>query len=249
MYHGIPLLNYYQYHKLLHSSGILEFCISMLEVNMHIYTLILFFLMEYFYHKNVSPGHQDGDIGHSPLEFTPHFSSLLKKTIQQLSIDKTSLWKLQKNSVVRWGIPLPGPQRQEKNHNRRQKPYAAQHIPLHGWNQMSHKKRAPLKHGLSTWKERPQGNIQFLESFAGHFLGRLAGSCLKWITGGSRRLKAWVSGRDGKEAGALANSTNILADSIPALQKHLRLRSSSQWMRPYAELSLLWPGSSVGSSA
>ena len=45
--------------------------------------------MEYFYHKNVSPGHhQDGDVGHSSLQF-PSQESHLTTIYRQDIIVKT----------------------------------------------------------------------------------------------------------------------------------------------------------------
>ena len=126
--------------------------------------------------------------------------------------------------------------------------YAPSTSPSQGLEQMSYRK-SPSEPMVSPVEKRDlKVNIQFL-SIAGHFLGRLAGSCLKWITGGSRRLKAWVSGRDGGGGWGLQQPALISWQRAFLLCRSTWAESSSQWMRPYAELSLFWPGSSVGSSA
>lgn len=56
------------------------------------------------------------------------------------------------------------------------------HHPSHRLEQMSHRE-SPSELMVSPVEKRDlKVNIQFL-STAGHFLGRLARSCFKWITG------------------------------------------------------------------
>lgn len=138
----------------------------------------------------------------------------------------------------------------EKNHNRRQeKQLCYKYITPHtGWNKC-HTESAPLSLWFLQLKKRDlKVNIQFL-STAGHFLGRLAGSRLKWITRLSRWFTAWVSGRDAEGGWGFQQPALISWQMAFLLRRSTWAESSSQWLRPYAELSLLWPGSSAGSSA
>ena len=101
--------------------------------------LSLFFLKEYFYHKNVSPGHhQDGDIGHSPLQFPSqenHLTTIYRQDVI-VKTPRTQWWV--------WGIPHPGPQRRRKTTTEgKRSSYTPSTSPSHGWNKR-HTERAPL---------------------------------------------------------------------------------------------------------
>lgn len=94
--------------------------------------LSLFFLMEYFYHKNVSPGHhQDGDVGHSSLQFPSQESHLTTIYRQDISGESETFLTLD--------------HRDWENHNRRQeKQLRSEYIPPpKDWNKC-HTERAPL---------------------------------------------------------------------------------------------------------
>ena len=207
--------------------------------------LSLFSLMEYFYHKNVSPGHhgQNGDVDHSPLQFPSqenHLTTIYRQDII-VKTPRTQWWV--------WSLSHPGPQKLRKITIEGKRSSCAPSTSPFTQAGTNVTQKVPLwAYGFSSWKERPQVNIQFL-STAGHFLGRLAGSRLKWITRLSRWFMAWVSGRDPEGGWGFQQSALISWQTAFLLRRSTWAESSSQWLRPYAELSLLWPGSSAGSSA
>lgn len=158
--------------------------------------LILFFLMEYFYHKNVISRtsrwwHRSLPTWvHSPLQFPSQESHLTTIYRQDIIVKtpRTQWWV--------WGIPHPGPQRDGGNHNRRQeKQLTPQAHPLPRL-EMSHRKSpseltaCPLERETS-WEYPVSELCRTLSGKASWVLPQVD----HW---GSRRLKAWVSGRDGK---------------------------------------------------
>ena len=121
--------------------------------------LSLFFLMEYFYHKNVSPGHhQDGDVGHSPLQFPSQESHLTTIYRQDIIVKtlRTQWWV--------WSIPHPGPQRLRKTTiEGKRSGYSPSTSPLPRAGTNVTQKEPLWAYGFSSWKERPQGEYPVSE--------------------------------------------------------------------------------------
>lgn len=113
--------------------------------------LSLFFLMEYFYHKNVFPGHhQDGDVGHSSLQFPSQESHLTTIYRQDISGESETFLTLD--------------HRDWENHNRRQeKQLRSKYIPLPRTGTNVIQKEPLWAYGFSSWKERPQGEYPVSE--------------------------------------------------------------------------------------